>query len=203
MDIHKAKEYKKILIVAIILGVLLLVVFFVRRQKQLEMNRVLQRNKMSASQNQEGQKKDQSLTGVYKITPDKSRIKVGEIVTVKISFQAPEKIIFGTDIRLSFDPKLLQAEENILLEDVFQSYPRREVDNVKGSVKVTGFMAKDQTVANDFRDVLTISFKALQSGVASLNLDFEKGKTNLSTLVEKGSSKNVLGKVIPVEITIE
>jgi len=48
-----------------------------------------------------------------------------------------------------------------------------------------------------------LKVKALKAGETVLSFDYQEGRTNLSNVVEKGTSKNILGSVENARIVIE
>jgi len=51
--------------------------------------------------------------------------------------------------------------------------------------------------------LFTIPFTAKNTGKVTLSFDFQKGKTNLTTLIEHQTSRNILGQADPVNLTVE
>lgn len=202
----QTKEFKKIIIVISVLLVLLVGLFTLRWQRR----RVLEKKMRELTSSQLkvkppiiiSTKVEEALSGVYKIVFKKENIKVGETVSAHIVFTADKKIISGSDVILRFNPTFLSADLNIKLGDYFASYPLKSVDNEKGTIKVTAFSGKNKPVSSSIT-LFTVSFTAKRAGKTTVDFDFQKGRTNLTTLVEKGTSKNILGQIIDGTVTIE
>ncbi len=137
------------------------------------------------------------------ITPSQKSVKAGESATFDVMFQTKGQILDGVDAIIRFDPQLLAASETVTLGTHFDSYPRQEVDNITGIIKVSGYSPKDLSPVTAATSLFSVTFQAKKTGTADVTVDFEKGRTNLSTLVERGTSKNILGAVGNVKIVIE
>ncbi|MBI5452711.1 hypothetical protein HY945_04560, partial [Candidatus Gottesmanbacteria bacterium] len=101
------------------------------------------------------------------------------------------------------DPNYLTADNNLIFGPYFDSYPRQEVDNTAGIIKVSGYSPKDLSPLTSATSFFSVSFQAKKKGSGNVVVDFQAGKTNLSTLVERGTSKNILGVVGNEKIVIE
>lgn len=198
------KDFKKILLVSLVLITLLMIVLIIRAWNKNRLDQMLSK-KSSQFEEQliEVSPTVEILSGLYSLVFSESTVKVEEASKATISFSTPGKIISGADVILHFDPKLVQVEGDVIPGEFFTSYPRTTVDNEKGTIKVTAFSPSSTIEVNDLTELFSVNFKAVNQGVASVTFDFQPGKTNLSTLVEKGTSKNILGQVINGEIGIK
>lgn len=194
------KEYKKIAVVVLVLLVLLSAIAFLR----------LRSNKTPGGQKQSVNVAYQiatptpsGLIGSYSVVFEDKKPKVGQPISAIVSFSAKGKRIVGTDVILHFDPAFLVPDKKLKLLDFFTRYPRQEVDLVKGTIKVTGFQAKNDQPLTTPNVLFIATFQVKKTGATRLWFDFVPGKTNLTTLVEKGTSKNILGIVKDAAITIE
>lgn len=140
--------------------------------------------------------------GKYFLTPESNQVKIDQTFELSLVFSAPGKILDGGDVILRFDPVFLETLE-IIEGDYFNLYPRKTIDNKIGSVKITGIRTKVDTPLSETASFAKISYRAKKTGTTQVTFDFVKGKTNRTTLVEKGTSQNILGSVFPVTITIE
>lgn len=203
MSEKKPAETKKILAVVMVLFFLLLGLILLRRQKNIELEKTLKNNGV-AKQQVIPSPTPTPLPGVYQLKISKENLKVNENFSLDVFFSAPDKKISGTDLRLKFDPSFLQAETELSFGDFFTSFPRKEVDNEKGMIKVTGFQAKvKESLTAEPVKLLTVNFIAVKAGETNIEIVFEKDKTNLSTLVEQGTGKNLLGTANNVTLKIE
>lgn len=149
------------------------------------------------------------IIGRLFINPSRKNVKVGENFTLDVVFQTKGKILDGVDAIIRFDPAIITAEGDVshpisvAVGSHFDSYPRQEVDNEVGVIKVSGYSPKDLSPVSTATSLFTINFQAKKKGTTNVTIDFERGRTNLSTLVERGTSKNILGVVGNAVITIK
>lgn len=141
--------------------------------------------------------------GVYSIELNPKSIKIDEKTEAKIIFTARDKKIAGSDIILKFNPDYLEADEKVTTGDFFASFPRNSVNNKEGLIKVIGFSSVSDNAVESPVTVFTVLFKAKKAGSTKISFDFALGRTNLTTLVEKGTSRNILGTVKDALVTIE
>ena len=196
---NKSKsDFQKIILVVIVLLVLLVGLVMVRGSKKTTLNNTL---------NQTVEKKPTvtvtkvPLIGKYMFSENKKSVKAGEKFSLVIEFTAPGKILTGADALLLFDSKLIQ-KESVTQGGYFKEYPRKVIDNDKGELKLTAFMSRDQNKITGNVPLATLNFKALKSGKTQVKFDFVSGIDNRSTLVEKGTSRNLLGSVGVANIVI-
>jgi len=142
------------------------------------------------------------LSGVYTINFPKTTIKVGEKFEAVVGFTVDNRRIFGSDVVLLFDQLFLEANKNLTLGSYFTNYQRKEVDNEKGIIRVTAFGGSGTETPNKV-DLINVSFKAKKTGDTNIRFDFEKRKTSMTTLVEEGTSRNILSEANGVKVTIE
>lgn len=126
-------------------------------------------------------------------------IKVGTEFEISVDFSADGKVLDGADAIIRFDKSKIEMVE-ITNGEYFQMYPRKTIDNENGVVKVTAFQPRDDKPIKNQITLFTLKLKARKAGTAPLIFDYQKGKTNLSTVVEKGTSQNILGSVKNTEI---
>ena len=206
---NQKRDLSKIFIVVTILIFLLLGIFFLRI-----------RGRAPVTQEEQGK----PLTGQPTVIPTTAvvansllvlvspqSVKVGENVRVVVAFYAPNSIISGSDVRLSYDPEFFSTTYDIdppAGGGYFSSMPRRELNTSLGIVKVTAFGGKNQktlspatifslnlTTKKATSNVAQATSNVAQAGTTEIKLDYQPGTTNLSTLVEKGTSKNILVSV--------
>lgn len=145
---------------------------------------------------------ESQLTAKFKLTYLPSVVHVGDTVTLKIILSAVGELLDGSDIRLQFDPAFLQVQGEIEPTSLFQSFPQKSVDNTAGLIKMIAFGGMTDPLQQD-EEMVTINFQTMQKGRAHIWFDFRKGSTNTSTVVQKGTSKNLLGFVDDIYVPIE
>lgn len=196
---NKSKsDFQKIILVVIILLVLLIGLVMVRGTKKTTLNNTLNK---TVDKKPTATVTKVPLIGKYIFSENSKSVKVGEKFSLVIEFNTPGKILTGADALLFFDPKLLQIE-SVTQGGYFKEYPRKAIDNNKGELKITAFMSRDQNKITGNVPLATLNFKALKSGKTQVKFDFVAGSDNRSTLVEKGTSRNLLGSVGLANIVI-
>ena len=132
--------------------------------------------------------------GVMIVFINKVDVTVGDSfrVDTAIRFEGEELAYSGADVILTFDPSLVAATGEVETFPLFASYPRKKVDNAKGRITVTGF---GKGVDGGAQTVFSANFTTKATGVARFDIDYVAGKTNLSTIAQKGTGKNLLGRV--------
>lgn len=134
--------------------------------------------------------------------PEKKSAAVGEEIDMAIFFQADKKVISGADAVIFYDPETLELI-SIETGDYFMLYPKKKADPDKKVIKITGYQSKDNKALPGVQRFATLKLKAKKKGLSQLSFDFKIGTTNRTTLVEKGTSRNLLGKVMGAEIEVK
>lgn len=135
---------------------------------------------------------------------DRDNLKVDEKVTISIKLSSSKKTD-GTDLIILYDPKLLSVEAAasppVTVGTIYSDYPKNEVDNKEGRITVSGITGVSGGVLPDglFGSFI---FKALVPGTAKVSLDFKKGNTGDSNVVESGTGQDVLESVTNLELNI-
>jgi len=140
------------------------------------------------------------------LVASKTDVRVGENITVTASVFST-KSTDGVDLVLNFDPKLLQIEATstaspVITSNLYSDYPLNQVDNTLGKVLVSGISSLDKGVIPNGA-LATLVFKAKAAGKASINVEFQKGKTNDSNITETKTSKDLLESVTNIELNIK
>lgn len=130
-------------------------------------------------------------------------VQSGEFITAAIAFHAPGRMLSGADVRLKYDPLFLETSVSDLTPgEYFTSYPAKSVNTEKGIIRLTAFGGKRETVSSP-QVITTVKFKALKPGRTEITIDYQQGSTNRSTLVERGTSKNILSGVSNAVVEIK
>ena len=201
MEKLQPKEMKKIFIVLVIAALLASGVLLLRFTR-----------KPGALQNEQKQKVEvlpsviptekEVPPGIMVVHINKDDVTVGDSfgVDVAIRFEEDELVYSGADVMLTFDPSLVTATGEVETSPLFASYPRKKVDNAKGKITVTGF---GTGIDDSAQTVFTALFTTKAPGIARFDIEYLPGKTNLSTIAQKGSGKNLLGRVEGASIDIK
>jgi hypothetical protein len=186
-------EMNKILLVIVIFVLLFTGLIYVRilRQQQLEK---AQKTSQTGTIVQTTRVPEDSDNGVIRILPVRTHMKVGDQSTFSIQFEASGHQLDGADVSLSFDPSYLDVID-LIPGAYFSQYPRKTIDNVAGTIKVTAFTSTIMEKMASPSELCTIIVKARKAGNTQIMLEFVKGKTTKSNLVEHKTSKNILGMV--------
>jgi hypothetical protein len=128
---------------------------------------------------------------------------LGQPFKVSVSLEAPNTVLSGADMILRYDPEKVSANTEIVTGDFFANYPRKQVDAAKGIIHVTGFGARILDPIQSPQEFCMITFEGKGKGTATFSIDWATNRTNLSTIVERGSSKNILGSAPEATVTIE
>lgn len=143
------------------------------------------------------------------LAPEKTTVKVGDVIETNIVLDTGKEKIDGTDIfALHFDPNLLKVVDDMPNQSGIQIKPGQIlslntaniVDNTAGTIKL-GQVAPQGTTFEGRGVLATIHFKALAAGSAALKIDFKPGNTTDSNAAYKGSDK--LTKVGNATYTIQ
>lgn len=191
-------ENRKIILVIIVLVILIGGIFLIRRERQLMLTANMVKNAGSLPETSPIQ--FELVAGQF-IQPVHLLKKVGDSFNLDIILTAPGRKLDGADTILKYDPSLVEVTD-IKPGEFFTNYPRKTIDQVKGEVRVTGFSPKDSKANGDNFIFFTLEVKALKKGTAKFDFGFEKYKTNLSTVVENKTSRNLLGKVTGSTVSI-
>lgn len=140
--------------------------------------------------------------GKISLTSSKTVFQTGEAVPVEVTVDTGGSTIAGADVLIKFDPKVLEASSDGLLRGrIFEEYPLLSVNSSQGLISISGINRSKNGFKGTGRFAL-INFKAKQAGIASLKIDFQKGSTVNSNLVEISTANNILDQVNNLEITI-
>lgn len=143
-----------------------------------------------------------AYTGKLSLESTTTTYKVGEGIDLAITFEAPGKKLDGTDIVLLFDPKVVNAL-GFSEGTYFKLVPRKDIDNTVGKVVITALDAVSATPVSGKKTLGTVHFRAQKEGTSGIRFDFVKGSTTTSSLVESGTSANILGEAKGITIKVE
>ncbi|MBI4035998.1 hypothetical protein HY383_03535 [Candidatus Daviesbacteria bacterium] len=132
----------------------------------------------------------------------KTSLRVGEVVPVTVVVDTGEKAVSGADLIVRFDLKVLEASGTAIIKGkIFDEYPLASVDVKNGLISISGISSLNKSFKGSGQFAL-INFKAKIPGKTSLTVDFKKGSTTASNLVEAATSKNILEQVDNLELEI-
>lgn len=133
----------------------------------------------------------------------KTSFTVNEVIPVSVMVDTAAQTTSGVDLIIHYDPKILEASSAGLVKGkIFDEYPLVSVDISKGVISISGVSSLNKSF-NGEGQFAQISLKAKASGKTSLTIDFKKGSTTASNIVESSSSKNIIEAVDNLELNIQ
>lgn len=144
-----------------------------------------------------------STTAKISLNAANTSPRVGEVVPVVVVVDTGEKVVSGADLIIHFDPKTLEASGDAIIKGkIFDEYPLASVDAKNGLISISGVSSLNKSFKGSGQFAL-INFKAKIPGKTSLTVDFKKGSTTASNLVDASTSQNVLDNVDNLELEIQ
>lgn len=144
----------------------------------------------------------QKTVGKISLTVPKTSFSVTEVVPVSVIVDTAQQTVDGVDLVVQFDPKILEASSAGMIKGrIFDEYPAVSVDSKKGLIAISGIASLE----NSFKGkgiFATLNLRAKTPGKTSLTIDFQKGSTTDSNLVETATSKDILEVVDNLELDI-
>jgi len=127
--------------------------------------------------------------------PAQETVKVGEEFEVELTLDTKGVATSGTDVIINYDPTVVEVL-NVRPGLLYQKYPLNEVDAGGGKIGFSGVTEPPKTFAG--RGTLAyLKLKPLKAGTATLTIQFEKGGTTDSNVVQAESEgKDTLDKVV-------
>ncbi len=137
------------------------------------------------------------------LSASKTNLNVGQMIPVELRVDTGGKSISGADLIIRFDPQVLEASGTAIIKGkIFDEYPLVSVDAKNGLISISGVSSINKSFKGSGQFAL-INFKAKIPGKTSLTVDFKKGSTTASNLVEAATSKNILDNVDNLELEIQ
>lgn len=148
---------------------------------------------------------EEDISSMISLTSPKTTYKTGEKISVAIEI-ASKATTDGVDIILNYDPNILMVElapggKAIVTGGLYSDYPLNITDS-KGRITVSGVTSQTSGVIPN-GTFGTINFVAKAAGRTKVSLDFSKGSTIDTNIIESKTSKDVLGKVENLEVVIQ
>ncbi|OGE65082.1 hypothetical protein A3I48_02410 [Candidatus Daviesbacteria bacterium RIFCSPLOWO2_02_FULL_36_7] len=144
-----------------------------------------------------------STTAKISLNTAKTSLRAGEGVSVAVAVDTGEKAVSGADLIVRFDPKVLEASGTAIIKGkIFDEYPLVSVDAKNGLISISGVSSLNKSFKGSGQFAL-INFKAKTPGKTSLTIDFKKGSTTASNLVDVSTSQNILDTVDNLELEIQ
>jgi hypothetical protein len=199
MNTISSKDMKKVIIVSALFIFLVLGIIYIRIIKKPAPAAIPATNTVSSQPTTIPGTPEPSVVvrpGLLKLVFDKTSVSAGDLLTATVYLTAPGIKVTGADVVLLYDPAYFSVSaDGISGGSFFSNYPKKTVDSTRGQVKVSGFGVTGDQPPDLNTIFVTIPFQTLKAGTTAVNFDFVQGTTNKSTIVEKGTSKNILGSV--------
>lgn len=145
----------------------------------------------------------QNSVGRISLIVSKSDFSVNETIPVLVEIDTGSNSVSGVDLIVHYDPKILEATPGgVVKGKIFNEYPFVSVDPSKGLISISGVSSLENSF-NGKGEFALINLKARNSGKTSLLIDFKKGSTTNSNLVDAATSQNILEQVINLELNIK
>ena len=149
---------------------------------------------------------------VLSLNPSQKIWRVGEEFEVRLDLKTNDLKTSGVDVILRYDPdffEVIDADNNsqngiqIRPGLLFPQYPVNEVDTAKGRIGFSAAALPPQTFSGEGA-LAYIKLKALKPGTTLLKIEFSKGASSDSNVVEAGSRGNdILDKVVDARYSIK
>lgn len=135
---------------------------------------------------------------------DKKDFKKGDQIPVKINLFTGGKTTSGTDLVLRFNPKIVEVTNNSFTSGkIYSDYPVINIDSKLGILRVSGVASIGKMGFNGAGDFGVINFKAKAAGKTGITVDFKKGLTNDSNVIDTQTNADILERVSNLNITVQ
>ncbi len=152
------------------------------------------------------QKADATSTiGVAKIVLDtpKRNIPQGEQVPVTVRVVTGGRATDSTDLIVKYDPQILDITADTISEGtIYQDYVIKDVDPQSGEVRISAITPPNSEGFVGIGVFATLNFLAKQEGPTNLSIDYVKGSTTDSNIVETGIAIDILDQVFNLDLVI-
>ncbi len=145
----------------------------------------------------------QAATGaLLSFSPAQKITKVGEELDIELYLDTKGIKTSGTDVLVSYDPAVVEVLE-VRPGLLYQKYPLNEIDVAGGKIGFSAVAEPPKTFSG--KGVLAyLKLKALKTGTATFSIEFTKGETTDSNVVQAQSNgKDILDKVINAYYSIK
>lgn len=147
-----------------------------------------------------GQAKQVSIS----LYASKSEFVIKEVAQVTAVLDTGSHETEGTDLLLNFDPKILEATAGAVTKGaIYPEYPQVRIDNKAGSIQISGISGLEGKLFKGEGAFAIINFRAKAKGDAVLTVNFTRGKTDDSNVVEALSGNDILESVTDLTIKVQ
>lgn len=141
--------------------------------------------------------------GTIAVVARNSSVPVGDTLAVEIRVSTGGHVVDGVDAVLKYDPKLIQVDAKSVFEkgSIFEEYPIVNIDNKDGIVRISG-IGNDSKGFSGTGSLGIIHFVTKKPGNATLSVEFEKGSTTDSNIIETKTTRDILSSVTNLKLDI-
>lgn len=146
-----------------------------------------------------------TIIGVAKIVLDtpKRNVTLGEEVPVIVRIVTGGRATDSTDLIIKYDPTLLDiTPEKITEGTIYQDYVIKDVDLSAGEIRISAITPPNAEGFVGIGTLATLNFLAKQDGKTKLEIDYVKGSTTDSNIVETGIAIDILDQVFNLDLVI-
>lgn len=127
--------------------------------------------------------------------------QVGDTVTLNIRVSTGGRMTDSADLIIRYDPSVLESLGNSAKTSLlYADYPINEVQN--GTIKISGTTPKNTEGFVGVGNLAEVTFKAKVQGKTKISVDFTKGSTTDSNVIESGTNVDVLSSAYDLEVGI-
>jgi hypothetical protein len=143
------------------------------------------------------------IEAILSLQSEQESVKSGENFKVNLNLKTFVRKAAAFDAVIFFNPEEVNVA-NLETGDLFGEYPRQTFDNQQGKVAISGTSSLTEEAAGVSEGTLaTITFTALKSGQAKIELIFKPNDTTDSNVIAEGSTEDILGEVRNLVVAIE
>ncbi len=143
--------------------------------------------------------------GVAKIVLDTAQRSVnqGDQIPVIVRIVTGGRATDSSDIIIKYDPNILDITPSQIDEGtIYQDYVIKDVDAQAGLVSISAITPPNSEGFVGIGTFATLNFLAKQNGTTKLEVDFAKGSTTDSNIVETGIAIDILDQVFSLELAV-
>lgn len=130
---------------------------------------------------------------------------VGEVMVVDVELDTNDRASAGTDLIIKYNPQFLSLEgagqEVFTSANLYGEYLGLVVDKEKGIFAISGISSAGEFINKDGK-FGSLRFKALKVGSTNITVDFQKGSTIDSNVIDAKLNQDVLDSVSNLEVKI-
>ncbi len=144
----------------------------------------------------------QQRMGRMSLEAPKASYNVAEVIPVSVMVDTGSKEVSGIDLIVQYDPKVFEATQAGLVKGkIMDEYPLMGVDSEKGLISISGISSLKSGFTGQGQ-FAAINFRTKSPGKTSLIINFQKGSTVFSNLVESSTVLNILDTVDNLELEV-